>query len=265
MHAYKSLRKITDKLTLPKISIRSKILQIHFCTNISQEEAMKYIKWFSTLLALLATLGIIIFFIIPLIGPFGSVGVWSTLKKFWLFVVVILSGSFAIYPKTRYDSWLQRFLAGFTLVSLPLVLLCISLLQCGRFLAGLVVIFLGVVTIFLCFFLKNKAKVWNDRTSKIFKFLLLSPLGAGLLYYGAFLLGIFSKLSKTNLIYEYPMFPFIVHFLSLLVVILGVPAVINGGKATRWCLNLGYAGIILAQLHLLMADFMVLYYGFGGE
>lgn len=220
---------------------------------------MKYIKWVSTLLALLAMLGIIIIFIIPLIGPFGSVGVWSTLEKFWLFLVVILSGSFAIYPKTRYDSWLQRFLAGVTLVSLPIIIMCIVLFQSRCFLAGLVVIFLGAVTIFLCFFLKNKAEAWNDRTSKIFKFLLLFPLVAGLLYFAAFILGIFSKLSG------YAMSLFIVHLLSLLVVILGVPAVINGGKAKRGCLNLGYAGIILAQLYLLMAYFPIFYYGFGGE
>lgn len=228
---------------------------------------MKYIKWCSTLLAFSAMLGIIILIIVPLM-TFSGQG-YGIFKKFWLFIVVILSASFAIYPKTKYDSWLQRFLSGITLVSLPLLFMCVPFLHVEYnylvLAVQLAIILLGATMIFLCFFLKKKARILNDKTNKIFKYMLLFPWGVFLFYLGIYILGILCVLCKITFTFRSPIFLFISYFLSLLALIVGVPAVINGGQATRGRLNLGYAGIILAQLHLLMWYVTVLYYGFVGE
>jgi hypothetical protein len=222
---------------------------------IKKERAlMKYISWFLTLLAWLALAGVILFIAGPLMTN-SMCGPYRALAKYWLCIVVVLSAVPVINPRLKYDSWVQRFLAGSALVILPLLLFSSFLLgdyyNYLRLIIALgIIILFGGGMVFLCFFLKKKAKIEDEKTDKIFRNLFLRAIWLSAIVFGSFLF--LSPVLSVPLI-------------CLLILATGIPAVINWGRARTPQFVFVYIAVILASICLLLAYFPVIYYGAGGE
>lgn len=220
---------------------------------------MKYIKWGSTILAFLAIIGIVILSILPLKDIQG--GEWGKLHlggSSLLLLVVIVSASFAIYPKSRYDYWLQRFLAGIALLTIP-ALSTYYTIRFFRLLFVLINTSIWSVPIFFCFFIKKKTKLLTSRTKKILEVMCSYPLFASVVS----LLLCFSWWAKIEFAQRLTGIGVILLPLSALMV--GIPAIMNGKQITKVKIYIALIGVILAELFLYGFYTLILNYVFVGE
>lgn len=233
---------------------------------------VKPIKWILILLAILALLKFICNTGLPWRANISEQ--WSGVYRrsnFFFPLGVVLAGFFVIYPKFHHDLWIQRFLGGIILLFLPLWAIYfgisapfLSLLDVldNKFkfisisiLSSLLFFILPfTVMIFLCFFLKKKVKSLSEKAKNILKYILLFPLGIGIL---------------TSLLFLMRFYPFITllgtPFLFIIALIVVVPAIINGDHVPKKLLYSAYVGIGATYFFLAIGYYALLYYGFVGE
>lgn len=222
------------------------------------QNTIKKIKWILTLLACLALVGVIVLTVFPLLGfpriwSWEGLGGWEGLNlevSFWLLLVSVLLAFVAIYPRSQYDFWFQRFLAGLALFILPVLFVGLAF----RFHLVLMISILIIACAFLfysCISLNNKIiKSYNYKMDKSLKASLLLSFIMSFLGLSLFRIRVFAFFSIL-------IFPFI----SLLV---GIPALISGSRVAKIWLFLSYIGIAISQ-GLLLVFYMIVCNSYVGE
>ncbi|MFA5339928.1 MAG: hypothetical protein WC317_07270 [Candidatus Omnitrophota bacterium] len=225
------------------------------------QNTMKKIKWNLTLFAYLALIGVIVLTVFPLLGfpriwGWEGIGGWEGLnlsQSFWLLLASIILAFLAIYPKSQYDFWLQRFLAGLTLFILPVLFINLAL----RYFL-IIIIVCDIILIITCAILFYLCININNKTNNSYNSKLDSLLKA------SFSLSFIMSLSGL-LLFRFQVFPLfsllVFPFMSLLI---GIPALISGRRVAKIWLFLAYIGIIISQ-GLLLVFYMAVCNSYVGE